>query len=72
MIAAMAAALSRPSSGPELTSTPWPGVAIPVSRRVGLVGRSWATTTRTGRPNFRAKSRSRWSWAGTAMIAPVP
>jgi hypothetical protein len=69
MIAGMAAALSRPSSGPELTSVPWPGVAIP-----DTAGSGWsvATTTRTGRPNFRAKSRSRWSWAGTAMIAPVP
>ena len=27
---------------------------------------------RTGSPNARANSMSRWSWAGTAMIAPVP
>ncbi len=30
------------------------------------------TTTRTGRPFARAKSRSRWSCAGTPMTAPVP
>ena len=31
------------------------------------------STVRTiGSPNFVAKSQSRWSWPGTAMIAPVP
>ena len=30
------------------------------------------STARTGSPNARANSMSRWSWAGTAMIAPVP
>jgi len=29
-------------------------------------------TTRMGSPYFLAKSKSRWSWAGTAMMAPVP
>ena len=29
-------------------------------------------TTRIGRSYLRANSKSRWSWAGTAMIAPVP
>ena len=28
--------------------------------------------TMTGRPNSRANSKSLWSWAGTAMMAPVP
>ena len=64
----IASALSNPSSGPELTCRPSSAVASPVSR--GSV--SEATTIRTGRSNARAKSRSRWSWAGTAMIAPVP
>ena len=31
-----------------------------------------ATTRRIGSPNFTANSKSRSSWAGTAMIAPVP
>ena len=26
----------------------------------------------TGMPYLRQNSKSRWSWAGTAMIAPVP
>ena len=29
-------------------------------------------TTRMGKPYFFANSKSRWSWAGTDMIAPVP
>jgi hypothetical protein len=29
-------------------------------------------TRRISRPNFSANSKSRSSWAGTAMIAPVP
>ena len=69
MIRAMASALRRPSSGPELTSVPSPCVATPVS--TGSAS-PVSTTTCTGSPNFRAKSRSRWSCAGTAMIAPVP
>ena len=31
----------------------------------------WMTTL-TGRPYSPAKSKSRWSWAGTAMTMPVP
>ena len=31
-----------------------------------------ATTRRIGSPNLTANSKSRSSWAGTAMIAPVP
>jgi len=30
------------------------------------------TTPTTGSSNSLANSKSRWSWAGTAMIAPVP
>ncbi len=69
MIAVMALALGSPSMGPELISSPSPGVATPVSAGSGA---SVCTTKRTGSPNARAKSRSRWSCAGTAMIAPVP
>ena len=69
MIVWIASSLLSPSSGPELTSVPSPGVASPVSAGSGP---PVSTTTRTGSPNVRAKSRSRWSCAGTAMIAPVP
>jgi hypothetical protein len=31
-----------------------------------------ATTARTGSPNCCANSKSRASWAGTAMMAPLP
>ena len=66
---------SRCRSEPELTSTPSPSVATPVSAgspRLTPSSPFTSTTTRTGRPNARAKSRSRWSCAGTAMIAPCP
>ena len=35
-------------------------------------GSSACTTRRTGRLNAAANSKSRLSWAGTAMMAPVP
>ena len=38
MIRAIASALDSPSSGPELTSTPSPGVATPVTAGSGCVG----------------------------------
>ncbi len=37
----------------------------------GSMPSGWITGT-IWRPNLRANSKSRWSWAGTAMIAPVP
>ena len=37
-----------------------------------VTGAVVSTTTVTGRSNARAKSRSRWSCAGTAMTAPCP
>src|SRR4029450_8996721 len=53
------------------TPPPWllPSVRLPPSSGGSPGG--W-TTTRTGRPYLRANSRSRWAWAGTAMIAPGP
>ena len=37
------------------------------------VGAAWASRRSTiGRPNCLANAKSRSSWAGTAMIAPVP
>ena len=65
---------ARPS-GPELISRAVARVGRRrrLDRTGGAVARSAAsTTTRTGRSNARAKSRSRWSCAGTAMIAPWP
>ncbi len=69
MALATASALDSPFSGPELIRVPSPVVATPV-----LAGSSSpvSRTARTGRSKARAKSRSRWSWAGTAMITPVP
>ena len=37
-----------------------------------VTGAFVSTTTFTGRSNVRAKSRSRWSCAGTAITAPWP
>jgi hypothetical protein len=68
-IRSIASSLRRPSSGPLFTRTPSPVVATPVT--FGSCS-PVSTTTRTGRSNVRAKSRSRWSCAGTAMIAPWP
>ena len=50
----------------ELIATPSPTYASPSKPSGGC-------TVRTiGSPNFSAKSQSRWSCPGTAMIAPVP
>ena len=39
---------------------------------VEVAGTVPLTTSMMGRPNFLANSQSRVSWAGTAMMAPVP
>ena len=72
MIASIASGEVMPVNGPELTSRSSPECADE-----GLVLRAprsstGSTTRRISRPNFRANSKSRSSWAGTAMIAPVP
>ena len=63
--------LGMPSKSPELTITP-----SAVKAASMLAGsRTWPSglmTTLTGRPYLRANSKSRWSWAGTPMTAPVP
>ncbi len=61
-----------PSYGPEPTVVPSPAQASVIVAASSAVPSSGWTTTRTSIPYCRAKSRSRWSWAGTAMIAPVP
>ena len=66
MIFALASRLPSPSkSGFELTNGPSPlnGSSPPAGS---------AMTRRTGNSNAVANSKSRSSWAGTAMIAPVP
>ena len=50
------------------------GKPFPVSTAIALAAAvpDFATTWYIGRPNTLAKSKSRSSCAGTAMIAPVP
>ena len=69
MTARLASAVGSPSRGPELTARPSPLKASPVSTARPPAG---ATTWTMGSPNFLANAKSRSSWAGTAMIAPVP
>ncbi len=66
MARALAVGMSRPSRNPEFTLTPSP-VQAPPSKPSG----GWTVRT-TGRPWAWAKSQSRSSSAGTAMMAPVP
>ena len=54
-----------PSNAAEFISTP-------SSETLGNVSPSTRTTWRMGSPKAVANSKSRRSWAGTAMIAPVP
>ncbi len=54
-----------PSNGAELTS-------VPSSETLGSDSPGTRTTSRMGRSNAVANSKSRRSWAGTAMMAPVP
>ena len=76
MIFAFAEAVSRPSSSPEFTAAPSSVYASVRLSRVLPVFFSHSafgvTTVRTGRPNCLANAKSRSSWAGTAMMAPVP
>ncbi len=56
-------------------SSPWSRMQVPllvmVAPSIGGAS-SGCTTTRTSNPYLRANSKSRWSWAGTAIMAPVP
>ncbi len=64
--------VSTPLMGPLSTMTPGPtydsGI---VSSASGSRPSGWITGV-IFRPNCLANSKSRWSCAGTAMIAPVP
>ena len=70
MIVRFASAISSPSreieSLAELIAGPWPVKASPSQPSGG-----WTVRT-IGRSYSFAKSQSRWSCPGTAMIAPVP
>ncbi len=65
-----------PVCGPELTirsSVPCETKAVSIGAATSASETSGpAMTRRIGSPNLRANSKSRSSWAGTAMIAPVP
>ena len=73
MIRALASSIGRPSSEissfEELIAGPAPVNASPPASSNPSDG---CTVRTTGRSNFAANSQSRWSWPGTAMIAPVP
>jgi hypothetical protein len=66
MAFAFASATGSPSSHRLLIAGPSPTYAWPSKSSGG-----W-TVRMIGRSNASAKSQSRWSWPGTAMIAPVP
>ncbi len=67
VILTFASSTLSPSKMPEFT-------IMPVSQSVKAADCTSPpfTTSMMGRLNFFAKSQSRSSWAGTAMMAPVP
>ena len=73
MIAALPSGELSPEKSPELTSTSSAECAMNASPSPDPPSPSCgATTWRIGRSYAVANSWSRSSWAGTAMIAPVP
>ena len=67
MMAFFASATLRPLRKSEFTRTP-----VCTSVKAACSTSPPAMTSTMGRSNFLANSQSRVSWAGTAMIAPVP
>ena len=67
VMAFLASATLMPSRKPELTITP-----VAQSVKAASCTLPPLTTSMISQPNFFANSQSRSSWAGTAMIAPVP
>ena len=65
-----ACAEGMPSKRPECTSTP--GSVQAPSAPAGPFAPSGTITGRTGSSYCRANTKSRWSWAGTPITAPVP
>ena len=69
-IFSLASVTDRPFRKPEFTRVP---VATSVKASLSRLDSVLPFTTSTmGRLNFLANSQSRVSWAGTAMMAPVP
>ena len=68
VMAGMASLTLMPSRKPELTMMAFSSLLIHAS----LVTSPPLTTSTMGRLNSLANSQSRWSWPGTAMMAPVP
>jgi len=62
----LASVIVSPSRNPELIFTPSPVYASPGQPSGRL------TVSMIGSSCWRAKSQSRWSSPGTAMMAPVP
>ena len=71
MIAPIASLAGMPLNSPESTSTSSAVCATKASPS-GSSPDAGRTTYRIGNAYVRAKAPSRSSWAGTAMIAPVP
>ena len=69
-VTAGSSASSPPSPAPGSIGTPSSSSSI--TGIAPVTGAVVSTTTLTGRSKARAKSRSRWSCAGTAMTAPWP
>ena len=63
----LASSMPSPSRKPELIFTPSPVYACSSAQSAGRF-----TVAMIGRSCALAKSQSRWSSPGTAMIAPVP
>ena len=70
-MASLAASLRMPLKRSELTMVPTSVKAADMVAGSRISPSGWMTTL-MGISYFRANSKSRWSWAGTAMTAPVP
>ena len=70
-MASLAAALAMPVNWPESTRTPSSSYAAVRLSALSSCPGGWITTW-MGKSYFWANSKSRWSWAGTAITAPVP
>ena len=71
-MAGRASAVGIPSKEPELHCTPSASKAASRASPSGTGPSAGRITGITGMAYLRANSKSRWSWAGTPMMAPVP
>ena len=71
-IFSIASGVGRPSNWPELHDRPSASVAAVIFAGSGIGSPSVRTTGIIPSPYFLTKSKSRWSCAGTPIIAPVP